>query len=83
MPTESENVLYAGFQDGAFALAMSTFWDGKTKVVRVRKRLKETAGNAKVSRKPFGNQPTKKLLILELFDEYNHYMGDVDVGDQL
>ncbi|KAG4430028.1 hypothetical protein IFR05_014488 [Cadophora sp. M221] len=48
-------------QDGAFALAMSTFWDGKTKVKRVRKRPKETAGNAKVSRVPFGNSATKEL----------------------
>ncbi|KAG4430948.1 hypothetical protein IFR05_013570 [Cadophora sp. M221] len=76
-------LLHAGFQDGAFALAMSTFWDGKTKVLRVRKRPKETAGNAKISRKSFGNQPTKKLLIPELFDEYNHHMGDIDIGDQL
>jgi hypothetical protein len=83
IPTESENVLHIGFQDSAFALAMSTFWDGKSTVLRVRKRPKETAGNAKISRAPFGNQPTKALDIPELYDAYNHYMGAVDLGDQL
>ncbi|PVH68195.1 hypothetical protein DL98DRAFT_522892 [Cadophora sp. DSE1049] len=35
--------------------------DGKTKVLRVRKRLKKTAGNTKISRAPFKDQPTKEL----------------------
>ncbi|KAL5331195.1 hypothetical protein ACEPPN_000724 [Leptodophora sp. 'Broadleaf-Isolate-01'] len=62
---------------------MSTYWDGKTKVLRVRKRPKKTAGNAKVSRVPFGDEPTKELWIPELYDAYNNTMGAVDIGDQL
>jgi hypothetical protein len=83
IPTESENVVHTGFQDAAFALAMSIFWDGKTKVLRVRKRPKETAGNAKISRAPFQDRPTKALQIPELYDAYNHQIGAVDLRDQL
>ena len=49
----------------------------------MRKRPKETAGNAKVSRVPFGNNATKELWIPELYDAYNQHMGAVDLGDQL
>jgi hypothetical protein len=82
-PTESNLVNQTGFQDGAFALAMSTYWDGKKKVFRVRKRPKQTARNAKVSRAPFGDLPTKGLWIPELYNAYNQHMGAVDLGDQL
>lgn len=82
-PTESGVVNQTGFQDGAFALLMSTYWDGKTKVLRLQKRPKETAGNAKISRAPFGNETTKELWIPECFDAYNQHMGAVDLGDQL
>jgi hypothetical protein len=78
---ESNMVNQTGFQDGAFALAMSTFWNGKKKVLRLRKRPKETAGNAKVLRAPFGNEATKKLWIPELYDAYNKHMRAVDIGD--
>ncbi|KAL5312864.1 hypothetical protein ACEPPN_019290 [Leptodophora sp. 'Broadleaf-Isolate-01'] len=36
MATESEMVNQTGFKDNAFALTMSTYWDGKTKVLRLR-----------------------------------------------
>jgi hypothetical protein len=80
-PTASNLVNQTGFQDGAFALAMSTFWDGKKKVLRTRKRPKQTAGNAIVSRRPFGDHSTKALWIPELYDAYNEYIGAVDLSD--
>ena len=83
-PTESGLVCQQGFQDGAFALLMSTYWDGKTKVLRLRKRPKQTAGNATVSRAPYGpGEAVKKLWIPESYDAYNQFMGAVDLGDQL
>lgn len=60
-PTESNMVNQTGFKDSAFALAMSTVWDGIKKMLRLRRRLKETASNARTSRVPFGDQATKHL----------------------
>ena len=62
---------------------MSTVYDGKSKVTRVRKRPKKTSSKARTARVPFGDQPTKELEIPELYDCYNHNMLAVDVADQL
>lgn len=67
-PTESNMVNQTGFKDSAFALAMSTFWDGVKKVFRLRKRPKLTSSNAATSRVPFGDQATKKLWVPALYD---------------
>lgn len=83
LPTESEKVLHIGWKDNAFVLAMTTFFDGKKEVERLRKRPRETSSKAKTTRKPFGDLATKVLAIPEVFDEYNHHMGPVDSGDQL
>ena len=82
-PTESNMVNQTGFKDSAFALAMSTVFDGIKKVLRLRRRPKETAKHAKTSRVPFGKDATKKLWIPQLYDSYNYNMGAVDLGDQL
>jgi hypothetical protein len=83
MPTESNLVNQVGFKDNAFALAMSTFWDGDSKVLSLRKRPRETSSKAKTARKPFGKDTTKWLLIPSLFDGYNFNMGASDRADQL
>lgn len=82
-PTPSGNVLQTGWKDNAFALTMTTFFTGKEEVIRERKRPRESSSKAKTARKPFGNKPTKKLPVPEIYDEYNHHMGDVDRADQL
>ena len=82
-PTESNMVNQTRFKDSAFALALSTVWDGNKKVLRLRRRPKVTATHAQTSRVPFGNQATKHLWIPQLYDAYNHNMGAVDLGDQL
>jgi len=51
--------------------------------LRKRKRPKKTASNARIVREPFGDQPTKILPIPTFIDDYNHYMGGVDQGNQL
>jgi hypothetical protein len=40
----------------------------------MRKRLKKTALNTKITREPFKNQPTKILAIPSFIDDYNHYI---------
>jgi hypothetical protein len=44
----------------------------------MRKRSKKIASNAKITREPFGDKPTKILPILTFIDDYNHYIGGVD-----
>jgi hypothetical protein len=51
--------------------------------LRKRKRPKKTTLNALIVREPFGDQPTKILLIPTFIDDYNHYIGGVDQGNQL
>jgi hypothetical protein len=62
---------------------MSSVLLGDEKVVRLRKRLKETSFKAKTLRQPFGNKVKKELKILAIADRYNHYIGVVDEFDHL
>jgi hypothetical protein len=52
-------------------------------IKRCRKRPKSTSKNAAISRKPFGDDPTKILPIPVFIDDYNHYMGGIDQANQL
>ena len=54
---------------------MTTGHEIEPKTLRMRKRPKKTASNAKITREPFGDQPTKVLPIPTFIDDYNHYMG--------
>jgi hypothetical protein len=56
---------------------------GDSRVLRQRKRPKETSSKAKTARVPFGNQATKELSIPVVVDRYNYYMGAVDEFDHL
>jgi hypothetical protein len=62
---------------------MSSVLSANEKVVRLRKRLKETSSKAKTSRVPFGEDPVKELSIPVITDEYNYHMGAVDEFDHL
>ena len=53
------------------------------KVIRNRRRPRETSSNANTVRQVFGNAPRKELAIPKVIDDYNHHMGGVDIADQL
>jgi hypothetical protein len=55
----------------------------KPKTLRLRKRLKKTALNAGITRKPFGEDSIKILPIPTFKDDYNHYMGRINQSNQL
>jgi hypothetical protein len=44
----------------------------------MRKRLKKTALNTKITYKLFRDKPTKILSIPTFIDDYNHYIEGVD-----
>ena len=56
---------------------------GDERILRLRKRPKETSSKAKTARVPFGNQATKVLSIPAIADEYNYYIGAVNEFDYL
>ncbi len=83
MPTENSKVCQIGWKDQAFVLMMSSVLSGDEKVLRPRKRPKETSSKAKTAREPFGNDVSKELLIPAVADGYNYHMGAVDEFDHL
>jgi transposase IS4-like protein len=82
-PTENGRVCHIGWKDQAFVLMMSSAMSGDQKVLRTRKRPKETSSKAKTAREPFGDDAIKELWIPEVADGYNHFMGAVDEFDHL
>src|SRR6185437_10454825 len=48
-----------------------------------RCRPRETSSNANTVCRVFGNLSRKALEIPKIIDDYNHYMGSVDIADQL
>jgi hypothetical protein len=64
-------------------LGMITGYRIELKTFRMRKRLKMTALNAKITREPFRDKLTKILFIPTFIDDYNHYIRGVDQSNQL
>jgi hypothetical protein len=47
-----------------------------------KKRPAATSTNAAIARAPFGTDIKKELEILIAINDYNHYMGSVDIANQ-
>jgi hypothetical protein len=83
-PTIDGKVCQIGWKDQAFVLMMSTVMTGELRVLRKRKRPKETSSKAKTARVPFADGSAEKVLsIPAIADHYNHFMGAVDEVDHL
>lgn len=83
IPTPNSQVCYIGWKDQAFILMMSSVLSADEKVIRLRRRLKETSSKAKTSRIPFGEDAIKELSIPIIADEYNYHIRAVDEFDHL
>ena len=62
---------------------MSSFISGNERILRLRKRPKETSSKAKTIRVPFGSQAIKVLSIPVITDGYNYHIGAIDEFDYL
>jgi hypothetical protein len=62
---------------------MSSIISGDKRVIRLRKRPKETSSKAKTARVPFGKDSIKELSIPAIADGYNYHIGAVDEFDHL
>ena len=49
---------------------------------RVRKRPAQTLTNRRIVRQVFGENPTKELQIPCFINDYNQYIGGVDLANQ-
>jgi hypothetical protein len=80
-----DNTLCLAWQDNNIVLALSnihtvyTLDDFREKV---RKRPAKTSISRRIMRQVFGDNPTKKLRIPRFIDDYNQYMGGVDLANQ-
>jgi hypothetical protein len=62
---------------------MSFVLSGNEKVIRLRKRPKETSSKTRTTREPFGTEAVKELEIPAIADGYNYHIGAVDEFDHL
>ncbi len=62
---------------------MTTAYNLTDTIIRARKRPSTTSKSASITRPVFGNSPIKDLPIPVAIDAYNHYMGGVDIANQL
>jgi Transposase IS4 len=66
-------------------MALSTVYivDKATDLIeRERRRLNKSSTNVVIARQPFGDKVRKPLSILTFIDDYNHYIGGVDLVNQ-
>ena len=72
------------WQDNNAVLGMTTAFRLKDETIwSYRKRPAPTSTNAHIVRPVFGDLVRKWLRIPLVIDQYNHYMGGVDIADQL
>lgn len=74
------------WQDNSTVHLLSTVYnlDSSAWVEKMPRKPRETSTNATAAQKPFAqNQHQKLLPIPKIDDDYNQYMGSVDIADQL
>jgi hypothetical protein len=71
------------WQDNNRVLGITTAYNPRDIVIRPRKRPSATSTSAAITRRVFGDFPVKDLPIPIAIDAYNHYMGGVDIANQL
>ena len=80
-----DNTLCLAWQDNNIVLALTnvhTVHKVQDLRTKVRKRPAKTSTNSHIVRAIFGEESTKELLIPRFIDDYNHYMGGVDLANQ-
>ncbi|PKY44186.1 hypothetical protein RhiirA4_418837 [Rhizophagus irregularis] len=81
-----DNVLAILWMDNGPVTMLSTIHQingDENRIERVRRRPRKTSTNAAKVRTVFGNASKKSLPIPIVIDDYNHFMGGVDIADQL
>jgi hypothetical protein len=80
-----DNTLCLAWQDNNIVLALSnihTVYKAEDFRLKVRRRPAKTLTNGRIVRQVFGDDSTKELQIPCFIDDYNQYMGGVDLVNQ-
>jgi Transposase IS4 len=83
--TVVDNVLCFAWQDNNIVLGLSNIHTVNTTanfILSERKRPAKTSTNGRLVRKTFGDKPSKLIEIPCIIDDYNHYIGGVDLANQ-
>jgi Transposase IS4 len=77
-------VICFAWQDNNTILICSTVYKASEEytIVRSRRRPQLTSTNGPLVRKVFGNESCKSLPIPVFIDDYNHFIGSVNIADQ-
>lgn len=78
--SEAKGVLCLAWQDNNIVLLLSTIHLSYLYVPTERKRPAVTSTNAAIARTPFGDKIKKQLGIPIAINDYNHFMGSVDIA---
>lgn len=83
--SKDPGVLCFAWQDNNTVIACSTVHrtGEEHTITRKRRRPQITSTNGSLVRKVFGDDVRKNLPIPLFIDDYNHFMGGVDIADQL
>jgi hypothetical protein len=80
-----QDVLYLAWQDNNIVLALSNIYTiDRTEDFRekVRRRPAKTSINGRIVRHIFADKPTRNLSIPCFINDYNQYIGGVDLANQ-
>mmetsp|Transcript_1528 Transcript_1528/g.3386 ORF Transcript_1528/g.3386 Transcript_1528/m.3386 type:complete len:291 (-) Transcript_1528:1970-2842(-) len=80
---DKRNFLIARWVDNSEVLMVSTVHTGEHVVDSHRKRPRETHYNREHVRSLFGTEGEKTIEIPKIIDDYNNWMGGVDLSNQL
>ena len=74
--------LVGRWMDNGLVCCVSTLHRVEQTILRKRRRPRMTDKNKAHVREVWGNEGVKKIKIPTLIDDYNHWMGGVDLADQ-
>ena len=80
---DEHGTLLARWMDNSLVFCVSTVHQIGSVIKRMRKRPRKTAANKRHVSKVWGELGKIEIKIPTLIDDYNHWMGGVDVVDQL
>ena len=83
LPTACEKVNQIAWRDNEIVLFLSSVYTADETITVVRRRPRNANSvHKRVARAVFGNAYEKELPVPIAIDDYNHFMGAVDIGDQ-
>ena len=80
--TDEHGTLVGRWMDNGLVFCVSTLHKVGNKIRRLRRRPRLTEKNKNHVREIWGKEGTKEIEIPTIIDDYNHWMGGVDLADQ-